>query len=139
LLLDKQYILKEIPDGYVLWEHLKYNVDKVNGTREKGKHAGGTFERQDAYLYGHPQGRKKRFRSPADFFHHLLWLAVDEEADPMNCSCKICSPEGDEDVAEEQTKAEPLVKKDTKPVPVTAPPAKGKNPNFKLFQHLIFL
>lgn len=65
--------------------------------KEKGKHAAGVFERQDAYLYGHPQGRKKRFRSPADFFPHLLWLAVDQEGDPVNCSCKICSPDGDED------------------------------------------
>lgn len=65
--------------------------------KEKGKHAAGVFERQDAYLYGHPQGRKKRFRSPADFFPHLLWLATDEDGDPMNCSCKICSPDGDED------------------------------------------
>ncbi|EHL00134.1 hypothetical protein M7I_3896 [Glarea lozoyensis 74030] len=93
---NKQYILKQIPDGYVLWEHLKYNVDKVNGTREKGKHAGGTFERQDAYLYGHPQGRKKRFRK------------------------------GDDDTAEEQAKAEPVVKKDIKPIPASAPPARGK-------------
>jgi hypothetical protein len=53
----------------------------------------GTNERQDAYLYGHPQGRKKRYRSPAEFFPHVLWLATDESGDPNNCSCKLCSPE----------------------------------------------
>jgi hypothetical protein len=120
----------------VLWEHLKYNVDKVNGTREKGKHAGGTFERQDAYLYGHPQGRKKRFRSPADFFPHLLWLAVDQEADNMNCSCKICSPDGDDDAVEEQSKAEPLLKKEIKPIPVTAPSTRGKDLERIYLRHL---
>ena len=56
-------------------------------------HAGGGHDRQDAYLYGHPSGRKKRFRSPADFFPHLLWLTTDESGDRNNCSCKLCSPE----------------------------------------------
>ncbi|KAF4632327.1 hypothetical protein G7Y89_g5800 [Cudoniella acicularis] len=127
---DRNYILKEFPDGYELWEHLKYNVEKVSdGKRqEKGKHAAGVFERQDAYLYGHPQGRKKRFRSPADFFHHLLWLATDQEGNPMNCSCKICSPDGDDDTQEEPPKVETPVKKEIKqtpiplPIPVTLPP-----------------
>lgn len=53
----------------------------------------GTNERQDAYLYGHPQGRKKRYRSPAEFFPHVLWLVTDTSGDPNNCSCKLCSPE----------------------------------------------
>ena len=56
-------------------------------------HAGGGHDRQDAYLYGHPSGRKKRYRSPADFFPHLLWLVTDETGDRNNCSCKLCSPE----------------------------------------------
>lgn len=55
------------------------------------------FDRQDSYLYGHPQGRKKRFRSPADFYNHLLWLATDAEGDSYNnCGCKICYPEKEE-------------------------------------------
>ena len=56
-------------------------------------HAAGANERQDAYLYGHPGGRKKRFRSPAEFFPHLLWLATDATGDSGNCSCKFCSPD----------------------------------------------
>ncbi len=95
-------------------------MDKIaeERKREKGKHAAGTFERQDAYLYGHPQGRKKRFRSPADFFPHLLWLCVDKESDPRNCSCKICSPEGDEDPNDE-IKPETSTKKEIKPASTT--------------------
>lgn len=64
---------------------------------KEGNHAGKGLDRQDAYLYGHPQGRKKRYRSPADFFLHLLWLGVDKEADPMNCSCEKCCPEKESD------------------------------------------
>jgi hypothetical protein len=108
---------------------VKYNVEKAAEERkkEKGKHAAGVFERQDAYLYGHPQGRKKRFRSPADFFPHLLWLATDKEGDPRNCSCKICSPDGDEDVEAFSSKSEVQVqvpvKNEVKFAPPTLPAA----------------
>ncbi|CCU75906.1 unnamed protein product [Blumeria hordei] len=125
---DRNYILTELPDGYVLWEHIKYNKNKGldERKREKGKHAAGMYDRQDAYLYGHPQGRKKRYRSPADFFPHLLWLGTDRDGDSANCSCKICSPDGDEEVAEE-IQIQPVeipVRKEIKaapPAPVTAP------------------
>jgi hypothetical protein len=101
-------------------------VNKVqDGQKAEKKHAGGEFERQDAYLYGHPQGRKKRFRSPAEFFPHLLWLASDKEDDPINCSCKICSPEEKGDVAEEPVREQPVkveapIKKEMKPIPLPA-------------------
>jgi hypothetical protein len=128
-ILDRNYILKELPEGYVLWEHVKYKINKTADERknEKGKHAGGGLDRQDAYLYGHPQGRKKRYRSPADFFPHALWLATDKEGDPRNCSCKICSPDGDEEPIEVATRHEAatIMKRDSKPaaqpVPARAP------------------
>lgn len=68
---------------------------------------------QDSYLYGHPQGPKKRYRSPADFFPHVLWLATDEIGDPDNCTCKICAPE-DVQVFDKPGKAkiEPIKKED---------------------------
>ncbi|EGP84777.1 uncharacterized protein MYCGRDRAFT_105665, partial [Zymoseptoria tritici IPO323] len=90
---DSGYILATFPENYRLYEHVKRK--EVDGKLEiKSKtHAAGGNDRQDAYLYGHPQGRKKRYRSPADFFAHVLWLATDESGDPDNCSCKICSPE----------------------------------------------
>ncbi|KXT17115.1 hypothetical protein AC579_2001 [Pseudocercospora musae] len=92
------YILVAFPDQYRLYEHVKKTV--VDGKLEvKSKtHAAGGNDRQDAYLYGHPAGRRKRFRSPNDFFPHLLWLCTDESGDPDNCSCKICSPEDLENV-----------------------------------------
>ncbi len=86
-------MLVSFPEHYRLYEHVKKTV-KDGKTEIKSKtHAGGGNDRQDAYLYGHPAGRKKRYRSPADFFPHLLWLCTDESGDPENCGCKICSPE----------------------------------------------
>jgi hypothetical protein len=127
---DRNYIVSELPEGYVLWEHVKYNAKKLaEDKKEKGKHSAGVYERQDAYLYGHPHGRKKRFRSPADFFPHMLWLCTDAEGDPRNCSCKICSPDGDEETAvEESVKAEAVVKREVKPVPVASAAPKSNYP-----------
>ena len=98
---DKNCILAALPEGYRLFEHVKVKSTEIDektqsldGRGHKVKtHAGGGNERQDAYLYGHPLGRKKRFRSPADFFPHLLWLCTDETGDPDNCTCKICAPD----------------------------------------------
>lgn len=128
ILPDRNYILRELPEGYVLWEHVKYKVDKMaENKRDKGKHAAGLYERQDAYLYGHPQGRRKRYRSPADFFPHVLWLAVDKEGDSRNCSCKICSPDGEDDPLESIFKAETAtLKKEIKVLAPVVAAFKGK-------------
>jgi hypothetical protein len=86
-------MLVSFPENYRLYEHVK-KTEKDGKTEVKSKtHAAGGNDRQDAYLYGHPAGRKKRYRSPADFFPHLLWLCTDESGDPDNCGCKVCSPE----------------------------------------------
>ncbi|KAL9598988.1 MAG: hypothetical protein Q9179_003714 [Wetmoreana sp. 5 TL-2023] len=76
----------------------------------------GGQEHPDAYLYGHPHGRKKRYRSPGDFFPHLLWLCTDESGDPDNCSCKFCAPD-DIQVFEKPDKVKPPepIKKDEPP------------------------
>lgn len=95
---ENGYMLAVFPENYRLYEHVKKTV-KDGKTEVKSKtHAAGGNDRQDAYLYGHPAGRKKRYRSPADYFPHLLWLCTDESGDPDNCGCKICSPEDLEDV-----------------------------------------
>lgn len=87
-------------------------------------HAAGGNDRQDAYLYGHPAGRRKRFRSPNDFFPHLLWLSTDESGDPDNCSCKICSPEDLENlVPGAKLKAERSFKQDSEAKPSINQPA----------------
>lgn len=74
---------------------MRFTVSSETGetVKSKSNHAKGPNDRQDAYLYGHPVGRKKRYRSPADFFPHLLWLIEDDSSDPDNCSCKICAPD----------------------------------------------
>lgn len=83
----QQCILWDFPEGYRLYEHIK---SKTNG--ESKNHSGGGHDRQDAYLYGYPKGPRKRFRSPVEFFPHLLWLLTDEGSDYNNCTCRICSP-----------------------------------------------
>ena len=96
--IESGYMLVTFPENYRLYEHVK-KTEKDGKTEVKSKtHAAGGNDRQDAYLYGHPAGRKKRYRSPADFFPHLLWLCTDESGDPDNCGCKICSPEDLEDL-----------------------------------------
>ncbi|KAF2716020.1 hypothetical protein K431DRAFT_279784 [Polychaeton citri CBS 116435] len=122
---DSGYILVTFPENYRLYEHVK-KTEKDGRTDIKTKtHAAGGNDRQDAYLYGHPVGRKKRFRSPADFFPHLLWLATDESGDPDNCRCKICCPEDLEaaipGARQKQEKDKPLKPEPAPPAP-PAPP-----------------
>ena len=88
----KNYILAALPDHFRLYEHLRYKLRPYPAWASEGR---GPPERHDAYLYGHPYGRKKRYRSPAAFFPHLLWLATDVSGDRRNCGCKICSPDVD--------------------------------------------
>ncbi|PNS18379.1 hypothetical protein CAC42_6196 [Sphaceloma murrayae] len=111
---EKGYMLVTFPEHYRLYEHVKRAEDETKGIKLAKNHAGGGNERQDAYLYGHPLGRKKRFRSPADFYPHLLWLATDEAGDPDNCACKICCPEEVEEKSLPPIKKE--VKQETKPI-----------------------
>ncbi len=114
----KNCILAALPENYRLYEHLKYTISETTGKLQKStrNHAKGPNDRQDAYLYGHPLGRKKRYRSPADFFPHLLWLATDKSGDRNNCACKVCAPEEIQVVEKPQSvvrsKAEPPAKKD---------------------------
>ncbi len=126
MIADKNYILAALPENYRLYEHLKYTISEETGKLQKStrNHAKGPNDRQDAYLYGHPLGRKKRYRSPADFFPHLLWLATDKDGDRNNCACKICSPEEIQIVEKPQPsgqsriKTEPSVKtEEVKPKP----------------------
>ncbi|KAF2645968.1 hypothetical protein P280DRAFT_389845 [Massarina eburnea CBS 473.64] len=84
-----QCILHHFPPGYHLYEHIK---SKSSTDKTTKNHSGGGHDRQDAYLYGYPKGPKKRFRSPIEFFPHLLWLSTDDSSDYSNCTCRICSP-----------------------------------------------
>ena len=120
-------MLVNFPENYRLYEHVKKSDNESKGVKLSKTHAGGGNERQDAYLYGHPLGRKKRFRSPADFYAHLFWLATDESGDPDNCSCKICTPEELEEkpqnASKQEVKVENTVKQEAKPEPQPRQPA----------------
>ncbi|TKA68851.1 hypothetical protein B0A49_08081 [Cryomyces minteri] len=118
-------ILDFFPENYRLYEHVKNTPAEEEGQKVKStkNHAGGGNDRQDAYLYGHPQGRKKRYRSPLEFLPHLLWLCLDNTGDPNDCSCKICYPEDEEKALlarQHQLKQENAVEKDGTPSTMTA-------------------
>lgn len=111
----QQAILWDFPEGYRLYEHIK---SKADGQTKVKNHSGGGHDRQDAYLYGYPKGPRKRFRSPIEFFPHLLWLCTDESSDYQNCSCRICSPvqlEADKPKPEVKPEVKAEVKPDVKP------------------------
>ncbi|KAL9100261.1 MAG: hypothetical protein Q9163_004337 [Psora crenata] len=55
------------------------------------KHSKGTRDHTDAYLYGYPQGRKKRYRSAQEFFPHFQWLMEGKSEDYGDCACKNCA------------------------------------------------
>ncbi|KAF2217223.1 hypothetical protein CERZMDRAFT_31993 [Cercospora zeae-maydis SCOH1-5] len=128
---DNGYMLVILPENYRLYEHVK-KTERDGKTEVKNKtHVGGQNDRQDAYLYGHPAGRRKRFRSPNDFFPHLLWLCTDESGDPDNCSCKLCSPEDLENIIPgAKTKSERSIKPEADSPAATARQlsAQGVNP-----------
>ncbi|RPB05993.1 hypothetical protein L873DRAFT_1824738 [Choiromyces venosus 120613-1] len=75
----KKFILAELPAGYRLYEHVR-----VPGPNSSIK------ARTDTYLYGHPKGPRKRYRSITEFRQHFLWLASDQTKNPNNCECRIC-------------------------------------------------
>lgn len=69
------FVLDAFPKNYKLYEHCK----RYNDTRQ---------ERRDTFLFGHPKGI--RFRSPAEFSPHLLWIAQSKTHARGECSCKYC-------------------------------------------------
>ncbi|KAG8527569.1 uncharacterized protein KY384_007722 [Bacidia gigantensis] len=68
------WFLMFFPENYRLYKHNKETRDHT-----------------DAYLYGYPQGRKKRFRSAQEFFPHFLWLMEGKSEDYGDCACKNCA------------------------------------------------
>lgn len=76
------FFFASFPSGYRLYEHVR-----IPG-------AGGGKPRRDTYLYGHPKGPRKRYRSPQDFWKHVLWLSCDITKNPANCKCRSCESSG---------------------------------------------
>ncbi|KAK8236018.1 hypothetical protein HDK90DRAFT_413966 [Phyllosticta capitalensis] len=123
----KAAVLVHLPENFRLFEHIKSRAHDgdPSAKRASKNHAGGGHDRQDAYLYGHPMGRKKRYRSPADFFPHLLWLATDKDGNSDNCSCKICCPE---EFQEEREAAVRSTVKRENATPTPAPQSQAGTP-----------
>ncbi|KTW32253.1 uncharacterized protein T551_00344 [Pneumocystis jirovecii RU7] len=69
------FVLDAFPKNYKLYEHCK----RYNDARQ---------ERRDTFLFGHPKGI--RFRSPAEFSPHLLWIAQSKTHERGECPCKYC-------------------------------------------------
>ncbi|KAG4305408.1 hypothetical protein PORY_000964 [Pneumocystis oryctolagi] len=69
------FVLDAFPKNYKLYEHCK----RYNDARQ---------ERRDTFLFGHPKGI--RFRSPAEFSPHLLWIAQSKTHARGECPCKYC-------------------------------------------------
>ncbi|KAI1211038.1 uncharacterized protein F4807DRAFT_48111 [Annulohypoxylon truncatum] len=87
--------------------------------------------RNDTFLYGYPehedekekkktkkQAALKCFRTPSDFFDHLLWLITDATNDGKNCCCRFCKPSSVS--KEEAQEATPSSLSQPKSVPVPA-------------------
>ena len=69
-----------MPDGYVLYEHARPNATLQDGSKKRTTH--------DVYLHGWSSNPAQKFRSPAEFFLHLVWLV--SGAVPGSCGCRLC-------------------------------------------------
>lgn len=78
------YCLKSLPEGYALLD--RYSHSKA-----------GDEPTIITYLFGHPDGPKKRYKSPQEFLAHLMWLAIDKDHKKANCGCLICKGSGNLD------------------------------------------
>jgi Transcription-silencing protein, cryptic loci regulator Clr2/Transcription-silencing protein Clr2 len=135
-------MLKELPEGYTLWEHAGEEDDgnadpQQPPTAATGKRHG--KDRVDTYLYGHPGGKTKRFRSPLEFYPHLLWLCTGRGT----CQCKHCKSSL-KDVVERQYitgnnhVAQKKAVEDTTPVPEEKVATEPKNPLSSIDPQLSF-
>ena len=87
-----KWFLVFFPENYRLYRHVTA-AEKARSSKKadrKGELDDGSGE---AYLYGYPLGRKKRYRTAKEFFPHLMWLAEDKSEDYGDCTCKHCAPD----------------------------------------------
>ena len=87
-----KWFLVFFPENYRLYRHITAS-EKAKSNRKverKGEQDDGSGE---AYLYGYPLGRKKRYRTAKEFFPHLMWLAEDKSEEYGDCTCKHCAPD----------------------------------------------
>lgn len=88
---DQAWILVDFPENYRLYKHIK--KERADESAKPAKTSSKGSNSEEAYLYGYPMGRKKRFRSALEFFPHLLWLAEGTSDDRRDCCCKHCAPD----------------------------------------------
>ncbi|KAF2091293.1 hypothetical protein K490DRAFT_20349, partial [Saccharata proteae CBS 121410] len=69
----RKYTLDRLPPGYVVYAK----------NRANSKHV-------DKYLYGHPAGSNKAYRSVNEFLPHFLHLMDFGGDDSAGCSCRFC-------------------------------------------------
>lgn len=87
-----KWFLVFFPENYRLYRHVTA-AEKAKSSKKtagKGEQDDGSGE---AYLYGYPLGRKKRYRTAKEFFPHLMWLAEDKSEEYGDCTCKHCAPD----------------------------------------------
>ncbi|KAF8421662.1 transcription-silencing protein Clr2-domain-containing protein [Tirmania nivea] len=80
-LKESLYCLRGLPEGYALldrYAHVKAGDKPTIIT----------------YLFGHPDGPKKRYKNPQEFLLHLMWLAADRDHRKANCGCMFCKGSG---------------------------------------------
>ncbi|KAI1650591.1 uncharacterized protein F4817DRAFT_236573 [Daldinia loculata] len=105
-----KFVLEAFPRNYTLrqkFREAKSTSDAASSDTAVGKGA------SDCYLYGYPdlgtKGRSKAtlksYRSPAEFFDHLLWLVTDGE-DRSKCYCKHCKSHNGSQTKTPTTKAQ---------------------------------
>ncbi|KAI0109919.1 hypothetical protein F4814DRAFT_424973 [Daldinia grandis] len=89
-----KFVLETLPQNYTLRQKFREPKSTSDAASSDTAASKGI---SDCYLYGYPElGAKSRskaalknYRSPAEFFDHLLWLVTDGE-DRSNCYCKHC-------------------------------------------------
>ncbi|KAI9033215.1 hypothetical protein DFJ74DRAFT_640496 [Hyaloraphidium curvatum] len=88
--------LSALPRGYALYTQLFTSVGR-NGNPQSvhlDSVSGLPNVRRDPYLFGHPNGPSARFRSPAEFAPHLIWLedvSTGKAGRDSRCPCRLCS------------------------------------------------
>lgn len=123
--------LTHFPTGYQLFQQLFTPVGR-NGRPQSVHHdpiSGLDNVRRDAYLIGFPTGPGVRFRSPAEFAPHLVWLEEVSKGtyaanDKTKCFCRLCKTKPASPVATPAPAVRP-----PQPVAPQAAPVRPRTPN----------
>ena len=91
---NQKWFLVVFPENYRLYKHIKLPREGASKSNEDDGSSGKSSNKvEEALLYGYPIGGQKRFKTPYEFFPHLLWLAEDKSEDYGDCACRHCAPD----------------------------------------------